>query len=377
MSFNVSIIYDYFTPAFRAGGPTQSLYNLVTSLRNAIAEAGGALKVICTDEDLGGVKLHVPADEWTALSTGPNTCVEVWYASANGEGRIERLINQNDVLFINSIFSHHFNYASLIKSRARRKIISPRGMLDPGSLSQKPWKKQIYLAYLKLKGIDRLCEWHATTEQEKHNIQKVFGTKAKVWVVPNFPRVIEFQPTHKETGRLALVTIALVSPMKNHLLILQALHRVTSEVSWDIYGPIKDQAYWKACEQLIKNLPGNITVTYHGDVPPLSVPAALAKGQVAILPSKSENFGHSIYEAFTAGKPVITSMNTPWNELKGKKAGINVGIANEESLKEAIEVFANMQDSEFQVWAKSARELAIKAVDIESIKQGYLAMFEG
>jgi glycosyltransferase involved in cell wall biosynthesis len=337
----------------------------------------GTLKVICTNEDLGGVKLEVQEDKWTAFPAGRDATVKVWYASASGGRNIERLVDKQDVLFINSIFSHHFNYASLIKSRAKRKIISPRGMLDPGSLSQKPWKKQIYLAYLKLKGIDRVCEWHATTEQEKHNIQKVFGRKSKVWVVPNFPRVIDFQPADKKVGTLAMVTIALVSPMKNHLMILQALQKVRSKVSWHIYGPIKDEEYWKACLKIIVQLPENIEVLYQGDVPPIHVPNALLNGQVAILPSKSENFGHSIYEAFIAGKPVITSRNTPWNELRGKKAGLNVGIANEDQLAEAIESFADMDNDEFTEWSKSARALALSAVDIESIKRGYLEMFEG
>jgi glycosyltransferase involved in cell wall biosynthesis len=391
-----TIIYDYFSPAYKAGGPTQSLVNLVKALGNSTLQAEGnkegtarlhahdsfqqtrdsvSIRVICTDEDLDGAKLEVERDKWIPLSNTRGKAL-VWYASEKNRD-IERLIAEGDVLFINSIFSHHFSYASLIRSKAQRKIVSPRGMLDAGSLSQKAWKKKLYLQYWKLRGFHRRVEWHATTEQEKQNIQRAFGENMKIWVVPNFPRIVEYQQPNKNRNSLKLITVALISPMKNYLLILKALRGVRSDVQYDIYGPVKDKSYWEECQQVMKQLPANITVNYREDVEPDNVPQALSNGEVAIMPSKSENFGHSIFEAFTAGKPVITSHYTPWNSLRENLAGRNVSIEAEGEISAAIEFFAAMDQKEFLSWSRSAREYALRAIDIESIAMQYLAMFRG
>ena len=66
----------------------------------------------------------------------------------------------------------------------------------------------------------------------------------------------------------------------------------------------------------------------------------LQAAQVFILPSKSGNFGHAIYEALSGGRPVITSHHTPCNELQESKAGINVSIDYSIEMSEAIHFFA-------------------------------------
>ena len=375
MKKSVVLIYDYFSPAYKAGGPTQSLANMVKGLHDPIENGSDIdIKVICTNEDLDGTLLNVATDQWLPIEDANGRYGSIWYAS-RGKRDIKDMILETDIIFINSIFSYHFDYLSLLRSKARRKIVSPRGMLDPGSLSQKSWKKKAYLALWKLRGYHKYCEWHATTDQEQSNIKKVFGKNAKVWYVANFPRVMHPAAIIKTPGHLSLVTIALISPMKNHHLILQALKNVTGHVAYNIYGPVKDKEYWAECRGLIGKLPANVTVTYHGDLVPDMVQAALEKEHVAVIPSKSENFGHSIFEAFTAGRPVITSHFTPWNDLKEHKAGINVSINDTDEMTQAISFFAAMNQNEFEEWSKDSRQFAINAIEINSIKSGYLKMF--
>ncbi len=361
------IIYDYVTPAYKAGGPTQSIYNLITNL------ATYPLQVLATNKDLDGSTIDVSADKWLHFE---DTQTKVWYASETSLPLVKEMVKEVSVLFINSIFSHHFNYVSLIRSKAKRIIVSPRGMLDAGSLSQKSWKKKIYLTYWKLLGIHKRCEWHATNEQEKNNIQQVFGTQSKVWVVPNFPRCLPHQAVSKKPQQLKLITVALISPMKNHLLVLKALSIFTIPISYDIYGPIKDKDYWQACQEVIAGLPSNITVSYKGELPPHLLEEALQSVQVCIQPSKSENFGHSLFEAMTAGKPIITSHHTPWNQLSDNRAGVNVDIQNTTEIEQAIRFFAAMDESEWQLWNESCRQYALSKIDIPAIKKGYLQMFE-
>ena len=62
--------------------------------------------------------------------------------------------------------------------------------------------------------------------------------------------------------------------------------------------------------------------------------------------SKSENFGHAIAESLSAGKPVITSNNTPWNNLEVNNAGINAAT-DVLSIAKAISFFAELNQSEY------------------------------
>ena len=103
--------------------------------------------------------------------------------------------------------------------------------------------------------------------------------------------------------------------------------------------------------------------------------AALSGNHVFVLPSKSENFGHAIYEALSAGRPVITSQNTPWNELQPANAGMNISLENIESLENAFDFFAVMNQEQLDQWSRGAVDYAEKAVDVVKITQQYDSLF--
>jgi len=263
----------------------------------------------------------------------------------------------------------------LLFSKVENKIVSVRGMLHPGALSQKKIKKKLFLLLWKMLALHRKVSFHATDETEGKYIRQVFGEEVKIMVAGNFPR--KFSPVKqisKIKGSLQLLSIALVSPMKNHLLVLQALEHCQGEIEYHICGPIKDMEYWQQCLQQIKKLPANIHVHYHGDVQPQQVQEYLYKGQLFILPSKSENFGHAFYEALTAGKPVITSMHTPWQDLEKNHAGLNIDT-DIAAVKKAIDLFVKMDDMEYNAWSEAAVAYAAKAIDLEKIKDQYKKMF--
>jgi glycosyltransferase involved in cell wall biosynthesis len=379
----VFITIPWFHPAYKAGGPVQSIANMVQQLE------GGSLqfKIFCSNKDLdGSIIKNVDFDKWVRYSD--NT--EVFYSSNNNlQPVLKREMGKErpDCLFIVGIYSWQYNFKPLLFCKGVKKIISVRGMLHPGALSQKGFKKKIYLLLWKLLGLHKRNIFHATDEKEKEYIKKIFGSRANVMVAANFPRVLSQQPVaEKKAGSIKLISVALISPMKNILMVLEGLAggkwRVASgefasgSVEYNIYGPVKDKNYWEHCEELMKKLPSNITVNYHGDITPDKMAEALAQNHVFILPSKSENFGHAIYEALTAGHPVITSNNTPWNDLKEYNAGINVSTDNSAELQQAIEYFAAMDQEQLNVWSDGAREYALRAVDLDKTRKQYGEMFD-
>ena len=365
----VFICIPWFHPAFRAGGPVQSIANMVNEL------AGIDFRIYCSNTDLNNTTLeNIEINKWVHY----NDHTMVWYAGP--DKRSDSVLKQlafikPDILYIVGIFSWHFNMVPLIFSKVSQKIISVRGMLHPGALSQKSGKKKIFLSLWKLFNLHKKTSFHATDFAEEKHIHEVFGEKVSTTVAGNFPRKFLPQTTiNKDKGSLRLVSIALISPMKNHLLVLQALEKCTGMIEYHICGPVKDMQYWQECLLQIKNLPVNITVQYHGDVQPQMVEGYLHDCDVFILPSKSENFGHAIYEALTAGKPVITSNHTPWRELKKNRAGLNADT-DIAAIKDAIEFFTTMDAPEYNVWKMRAAQYATDAFDLDETKEQYRRLF--
>lgn len=368
----IFIFIDWFLPAYKAGGPIQSVANLVDNFNDNIQ-----YKIFCSDADLDKTKLQgVKFDEWTTF----NAHTQVWYSSKKKRSTslIRSKIKNSDtgILYINGIYSWHFNLVPLLISDKVKKIVSVRGMLHPGALTQKALKKKCFLLLWKLTRLHKRCEFHAADEQEKKYIQNIFGSKIKIHMAQNFPKRLSKQKSlPKHEGSLNMVSVALISPMKNILLVLQALPALHSKIIYHIYGPIKDKKYWQMCLEQIESMPAGITIKYFGDIAPKDVKEALSNSHLFILPSKSENFGHAIFEALSAGLPVITSGNTPWKLLREATAGINVDSENSASLTDAIGVFANMQQDEYDLWSNNAARYAANAINFEGIKDQYKKMF--
>ena len=245
--------------------------------------------------------------------------VYVYYAGSRK--RSDQMIKQiekikPELIYAVGLFSWHFTIVPLFFGMAKRKILSVKGMLHPEALAQKSLKKKLFLHVFKLSGLPKKIIFHATDQTEYNYIRSLFAEKANIMIADNFPSSITCSAKpEKMAGQLKLATIALISPMKNIDLILKALPKVPGNVEYNIYGAIKDMPYWQQCLALIRALPANIKVNYHGEIMPTAVKDKLQDNQVFILPSRSENYGHSIIEALSAGIPVITSHTTPWNGL--------------------------------------------------------------
>lgn len=368
----IFITIPWFLPAFRAGGPVQSIANLVKEFTEEVE-----YYIFCGDTDLNGAALqNITTDEWVKF----NNHTQVWYA---GPTKIsDALVKQAeliepDIIYIIGLFSWHYNIVPLLFCKRPRKVLSARGMLHPGALSQKKWKKKIFLQIFKTLEFQNKVNFHATDLQEEHYIHRFFGDLATTFVASNFPNQIGATPMKKkEGGDLHLISIGLVYPMKNILLVIESLENLKGNIQYDIYGAIKDENYWDQCIAKIKLLPKNISVIMHKEIEPKNVKEKLANAHVFILPSKSENFGHAIFEALSTGKPVITSHHTPWNLLKEAHAGMNVAVENgNQELKEAIEFFIKMDDEELKVWHEGALSYATSAINLEKIRTEYRRMF--
>lgn len=366
----IFISIPWFSPAFKAGGPIQSIVNMVAALNE-----GYQFYIYTGNTDLHGQPIAVAnTNEWIHY----NAYTKVWYAAK--QDRSQNLVAQvetikPDVLYIIGLFDWHFNMVPLLYAKCRNKILSVRGMLHPGALSQKAFKKKLFLKAFKWVRLQRKIKFQATDNTEAVFIKKIFK-KANVFVAGNFPRILQPQAiTSKLPGELKMLSIGIISPMKNYGLVLQALKGVKATITYSIYGPVKEPAYWEECLQTIQQLPANIHVNYHKEITPNDVPSKLEGNHLFILPSKSENFGHAIAEALSAGLPVITSNTVPWLGLAAANAGENVEPTTE-NLKNVIEKFSTMEEKEWMQYCKGAGEYILKRVDVDDLKKDYAIMFD-
>jgi glycosyltransferase involved in cell wall biosynthesis len=366
----IFITIPWFSPAYKAGGPVQSIANLVNNFNENIE-----YKIFCSNVDLNDESLkNIEENKWIRY----NDNTQVWYAPKNEAStsiKTQVQLLKPDVIFIIGIFSWQYNIVPLLFCKAKKKILSVRGMLHTGALSQKPFKKRLFLRLLNITNIKKKTSFHATDNAEAAFIKNEFGKEVRIYIAGNFAKSIQDKNLlHKEANTLKLITVALISPMKNYLLVLQALANCASIIAYNIYGPIKDVAYWELCKKQIALLPSNITVQYHGEINPTEIENVLAQNHVFIMPSKSENFGHALVEALSSGKPIITSQATPWNNLLDNKAGINCN-EDVQSIANAINLFAEMNVETYEPFVHGAVQYASKKNDKEVLHLQYEQMF--
>ncbi len=354
------IFYDYFYPAYKAGGPIQSLTNLVISLQDEYV-----ISVFTSANDLNDDRTldKIRPNAWNKISIPSSSAiVNVWYAASGkpATGTIKKIIKQLNpsVIYLNGIFSPGFVLRPLFAIKKIKTVICPRGMLQEGALLGKAFKKRVFLSVLRISGLVNKVSWHATNPEEAADIQREFGMKAKVIVAGNIPRkpVEKVSLVDKEAGTLKLVYLSLISEKKNLLQSINIISRIKENVSIDVYGPVKDETYWKKCMQAINDSAGK--VRYMGDVLPETVQGVFGKYHASILLTKGENFGHALYESFSTGRPVITSYFTPWNNLAAIKAGWNVDISNEQEIVKVINELCCMNQPVYNEFCNGAYRLA-------------------
>lgn len=365
------IFSPHFAPAFRGGGPIQSLVNMVRILRDDIE-----IFVFCSARDLGDTMplLGIKVNEWNDFSG----TTKVFYAGPNFLASLKaafQFVNP-DRVYINGMFSIHFNIIPLALSKIQRRsvVLSPRGMLQVGALSIKPIKKKLFLLLFKLLGFHKNIHWHATDDQEKGDIRKIFGPKSIISIASNIPKhplklLIE---RSKISGQLRMIYLSLIAEKKNLQLVLEALTAIPTPIQFHIYGPIKDELYWKSCQSLIQNQKHEIS--YLGSVNPTEVQDKFSGYDVMILPTKGENFGHAIYEALSVGTPAIISSFTPWGRLQECQAGITVDL-DVASLRSAIEIFVKCDELEFSRLSSGALRLAKSYYYSIDFKKEYESLF--
>jgi glycosyltransferase involved in cell wall biosynthesis len=367
----ILVIADFYLPAFRGGGPIRSIASLIERM-------GGEFQffVLCRERDL----INSPRSQekkaygWVEVGNA-----RVMYLSPEQLRffRLRSLLREIDseLLYLNGFFSPFTRRILTLRLLGllpkKRIVLVPHGEFSSGALGLKSWKKKAYFRVVRTIGLYDNLVWHATSEPERDDIIRWLPTVTKtrnspVILAPNLlasetvPAVDSLKDC-KEPGSARVIFLSRIHPKKNLDLALGILSKACGSIVFDIFGPAEDATYWRKCESLIKTLPDNISVQYRGEVRPENVRNVFSTYHLFLFPTRSENFGYVITEALSAGCLVATSDQTPWKDLREKKAGWWLPLSRPEEYVAAVEKVVAMNADEFTAMSSAARNYA-KAV---------------
>ncbi len=367
------IFCDWYAPAFKAGGPIRSIVNFVDRFKNQYD-----IHVFTSDRDINEKKpfKNIQVDHWLERDG-----YHIWYYSPGTMTykKVKSVIAEinPDKIYLNSMFSNMIK-PMVAAYMSGRLIIAPRGMLRRSALVVKPIKKLIYLRLLKLMGLSPYLSFHSTGEDETKDIKRFFPKAKRIVLASNLPVAVNKNliQSEKATGKLRIVFVGRLHPIKKLDFLLEALFRAKGDIALDIVATREDADYWRKCKKLIGKMQFKIDINSYIDLPHAKIKPLLEKAHLFVLPTEGENFGHAIFEALAVGCPVLISDQTPWRNLESKKAGIDLPLSNLSGFTKAIQTFVDMGDDEWQEYRNGALALAQDYENnLEAVSQ-YKQLFE-
>jgi glycosyltransferase involved in cell wall biosynthesis len=298
------------------------------------------------------------------------------------------------------LWSPRFSILPLLVAQRYKKaklIVSPRGMLTPQALKQNGTVKVWVSAALKALRAYKNVVFHSTNDQETEEILLFLDQKdsksnggnssvtgdnmAKgnaILQMPNVPRnlcaAMKGNPHQKQPNELHWLFVGRISPEKNPLLLLDALQLLECPTRGYFLGGCQNESYRHTFEDKIKDLPSHHQVKYLGEKSLSEIAQMLADADVLINTSISENFGHAMAEALSAGVPIIVGPNTPWQNLSDDKSGV-VAPYSAQGFANAMRSLARLNHSDFQAYKSGASKRFEIQCEISATKAKYLNLY--
>lgn len=290
------------------GGPARALVGLARAQADAgldvciATHPGGAGgRPLARDLEGTGVSMY-----WIEGASHP-------FSLMNRTRNLPRAMDGAEVVHLHGVWEgliHHG--AGLARRRGLPYIMRPCGMLDPWPLSQKRWKKRVYLAWRLRRDLDRASLLHATSAVEASNLAAL-RLRAPVTVVENgidWSEVDEMERKRPEGAPSSPRYIAFLGrlhPKKGVELLLDAFAAAkVSEACLYIAGD-GDPTYVASLKERARELGIAERVRFSGHLPGLERLEFLRSATLFALPSKQENFGISVAESLACGTPVLVS----------------------------------------------------------------------
>ncbi|MGI2800773.1 glycosyltransferase [Photobacterium damselae] len=332
------------------GGPANSVPNLCLSLNNI--DGVSTVLFSLDDENAGNIIIESNNLTWYKKRyIGPS---KIKY-SANLIKHLKNLVIQEniDIIHVHNLWNY-FSYACY-KAAIELNIplvFSIRGSLYPWSLSQRAFMKKSSWRIFQRKALLTCERVHVTCDDEKFAVENLIDYNKFILLsngveIPNNimdkneAREILDIPIDKK----CFLFLSRIHPKKGIDYLLRALVHIKDEVIVLIVGPVTDEKYYLKCKKMLNDIPSNIKVTFVKEVDSITKWKYYSASDLFILPSHTENFGIVIAEALVSGTPVLTTKNTPWNEINHINAGYCIDL-NDNNVLFAMNDFLSLNVQE-------------------------------
>ena len=101
----------------------------------------------------------------------------------------------------------------------------------------------------------------------------------------------------------------------------------------------------------------------------------IGQSHLFFLPTKSENYGHTIFESLSVGTPVLISNKTPWRDLSYYNAGWDISLSNKLDFVNAINNIANLSIKEYEKKRLDSLNFVKKKINIKKIIKSNKELF--
>jgi glycosyltransferase involved in cell wall biosynthesis len=343
-------VSPYFAPAFRYGGPPRSILGLC----RALERAGVDVEVVTTtangDADLPATGPGGGSYEGVAVRYLPRAFPRRLFNARGLGAAIGAAVERADLVHVHGLWTLPGWTAA---RRARRAgvpvVISPRGMLDAGSVRRRAWRKRLAYGLVERRNLRAAAFLHATSEAEAEAL-RLWAPGVPVVTVANGVDSPGEPPVRAGAIRRRLgipdgapivVFLGRIHPIKRLDLLASAFDRVRAarpDAHLVIAGPDEGGERTRIGSRFAA---AGAMVHWAGEVGGADKWELLAESDCLVLCSDSESFGTSAAEALVAGLPVVvTPAETVGTALVGdfqmfsqlwRRMGIRIDVSDSHS----------------------------------------------
>lgn len=348
----IVVTADYFFPGSKAGGPIKSVMYICEELAktNDVVIFTRSHDYMCK-ENYSSILI----DNMNKSQFG-----KIYYVHNKLKfiKNFFQTIQDADYIYFNSLYSFQYTLLPLIINFCtfkKRVILSPRGELLEGAMKIKYLRKMGYLYFFQSL-FKRNVEFLASSHDESCSIKTYLNKSSFILSNPIKLRQPIKINTKKIPNYLDLIMICRISEIKNIELVIDALSGLSLDVKirLQIYGVVHSSTYFKKLQLRVSAICNrNISIEFMGHADSDTLKSKILSSHCLINSSYSENFGHSIIESLSFGRPVICSDQTPWKLINDNGAGYCIPL-NIQQYRESILKLCAMDQTEWEEACKNA-----------------------
>lgn len=367
----ILILMGRYLPGHKDGGPLRTIVNVTEALGDEYE-----FYIACLDRDHGDTVPYpdIVYNDWNTVGKAKVRYIEDGFTCA----LIKELASQVDLVYVCGFYDD-YGYKTLWLNRFNKLggkpvVVASMGTFSRGALSQKSFKKKVFIGLCKALGLFKKIKWSVTSSIELAEVKQNIGKKAECVIAEDLPRnnVPGRNRGEDHEQEFSVAFLSRICAHKNLDFAIKALSHMKKNVVFNIYGPIQEQEYWDECKEMLASV--RYKWKYHGDVPSEQVQERLAENKAFIFPSKGENYGHVVFEALSVGCIPVVSDHTPWKILDDEKSGYILPL-DEALFASTLDEIAAMKKEDRDALSDNAVMLARKKLTQSFANTGYREIF--